>query len=902
MLGADTSTSKSVLFSHRAAVSSSAFGSEETTQPILHPDERIQSEEMYWDETLEIYYWQSCSDRQWYFEDPLNRDIATYAGGSREALQAQLNQRQFWWLDTNEDVLVTRHDDGSKSYTYKGLTDPAAITELFEAEVKQAELEAEKPVSKWKVIGLAVMSLLGNSIGLRSLVKNQLLTPGSQQPEPTSNGTTTEVLTSLSHTQPVSSQVSENPTNFAQHSFFDTRDVGLEPRGLPLLFPLFASLLTTRTRSGMGCEYSTLVPSLTLMTLLLQAQATELMQTQAEAGYSVRVANRLEGNDEQEGKTTHPAFLRSNTINQALAPEPPIPVSYSDTRSQTGIPQTLTQPEQQGAPMSVPVANVPAIVPQNQQTPQPSTALLSATQRAPDTHSHFLGTDAGVTEVSNMQKLAIGLGIGLGLPALGAAAMASAYYFGVSPFGRHNVGEYTPVEDEDDSEVSGSLRSRHLEICNPENYQDEYGQQDFERLDLEEVPDSTSLTHLINDICKQKARSTRSGPSTYKQVQVSLGEIKKYGGEWEKQSERQTMVWNKGKNKCEDRALDPQRVQMIKDLPEWMKVYRTTQTSPALETSCVDKVFTIWDGEFHNVAELQIDHFWPFSDILYRISESTEHLSRAAGKATAEAAANKEKKSQQTTQCQEEFERLERKVGGRIPFILRKQSSGSAYASPDDFSSFLFARSRTDNKIYPTSCFLQQAYRYVPNLMFSTQGGNAGAGKGDMNPVQWIKENQETLNLGDNFMKRLNTKEMRGIIPFMEGRALQRVVMDEFKTRNEERVKVKKIAAMTEIGLRTDKEKAAKGWLVAASSDGAISLPTDQTDLDNFLDAILTTNRTTWGKASSSVAQKMKEKNKKIVEAAPRVLPSRKRRRPLDPNASNKMISKRTTLRSSPAP
>ena len=220
MLGADTSAAQSALFSHHAPIGSSAFGSEETTQPVLHPDERIQGKEMYWDETLEIYYWQSCSDHQWYFEDPLNRDVATCAGGSREALQVQLNQRRFWWLDSNEDVVVTRHDDGSKSYTYKGLTDPAAITELFEAEVKQAELEAEKPVSKWKVIGLAVMGLLGNSIGLRSLVKSQLLTPGSQQPEPTSNGTTTDVLALLNQPRPVSSQAPENPTNFGTTFIF----------------------------------------------------------------------------------------------------------------------------------------------------------------------------------------------------------------------------------------------------------------------------------------------------------------------------------------------------------------------------------------------------------------------------------------------------------------------------------------------------------------------------------------------------------------------------------------------------------------------------------------------------------------------------------------------------------
>ena len=206
-------------------------------QHVTYPDRTTQMEMVYTTQMemvyksneLEIYYWQSHVDGKWYFEDPLNDD-AIICAGSHEKLMKKLSRRQFWWLETNEDVVVKRHHDGSKAYSYQGLSDPKAITELLDAESKQIE---EKPVSKLKAGVLAAMSLLGNSTGFQSLVKNQVSAAESESFEP--HSTTLKALRLLNNPAPVSSQTTANPNDFAQNSFFDANYyANLSLRGLQM--------------------------------------------------------------------------------------------------------------------------------------------------------------------------------------------------------------------------------------------------------------------------------------------------------------------------------------------------------------------------------------------------------------------------------------------------------------------------------------------------------------------------------------------------------------------------------------------------------------------------------------------------------------------------------------------
>ena len=208
---------------------------------MAYPDGTARMEKVHQQHpVLEIDYWRANGSGPWYFEDPITGAVTR--AGSDKKLRKALSKRNFWWLETDEDVTVTCNRDGSKSYEYKGLTNPVEITQLLELESKQVEIEANKPVSKWKAGALAAMSLLGNSMGLQALVKNSVPTAEPESPKPQSNSTTLKALRLLNKPAPASSQTPGNQNNFVQNSFFDAAYFsGLGLRGLQMASVVLSS-------------------------------------------------------------------------------------------------------------------------------------------------------------------------------------------------------------------------------------------------------------------------------------------------------------------------------------------------------------------------------------------------------------------------------------------------------------------------------------------------------------------------------------------------------------------------------------------------------------------------------------------------------------------------------------
>ncbi len=182
---------------HRVTTAIGGVQFSRAEQFVTYPDGSVQQENVYWDTALQIYYWQSQTDSKWYFEDPCNDDAITKTGSYKKLLR-QLEYRQFWWLETDEEVAVTKNPDGSKCYTYKELHDPTQITVLLEEEAEQARIASEKPVSKWKAVALSAMTLWGHSRGFQSLAKSYVSGPDSNQSEPPSVDKPSDTLQSLS--------------------------------------------------------------------------------------------------------------------------------------------------------------------------------------------------------------------------------------------------------------------------------------------------------------------------------------------------------------------------------------------------------------------------------------------------------------------------------------------------------------------------------------------------------------------------------------------------------------------------------------------------------------------------------------------------------------------------------
>ncbi len=198
-------------------------------QLVTYADGRVQQEAVCWDKALQIYYWQSKTDRTWYFEDPCNDDAITKVSGHKELLE-ELKLRQFWWLETDEDVAVSKNPDGSKRYAYKGLSDPAEITALLEAEAERAAM-AERPVSPWKAVALSAMTLLGHSMGFQAWAKSAVSRVEPKQAESPSVDTSTDgaqsffVRESAEHKQPVYAASANHLVHALQ--FFSTMATGV---------------------------------------------------------------------------------------------------------------------------------------------------------------------------------------------------------------------------------------------------------------------------------------------------------------------------------------------------------------------------------------------------------------------------------------------------------------------------------------------------------------------------------------------------------------------------------------------------------------------------------------------------------------------------------------------------
>ena len=214
-----------------------------------------------------VYFWRSATDRKWYFEDPLDNDAITCVG-SRQNLQNALKERQFWWLETDksyEDVTVTRHPDGSKSYDYEGLTDPAEITAQIDRENEEANKNSAEP-SKWKGLALAAMTLIAGMPGAQTLVKNTISAPEPAQPEPQPNSTAA-ALRFLNNASSAPSEPAGNP-NTAPESFFDYdyySNLGF--RGLQLTSGMLAAAATVK--SGV------VAAPLVLMAMLMNTKVVE---------------------------------------------------------------------------------------------------------------------------------------------------------------------------------------------------------------------------------------------------------------------------------------------------------------------------------------------------------------------------------------------------------------------------------------------------------------------------------------------------------------------------------------------------------------------------------------------------------------------------------------------------
>lgn len=194
-------------------------------QFVTYADGSMYTESIYWDNALQIYYWQSNNNGKWYLEDPLKND-AVFCLGSHKNLMEKLEQRQFWWLEVDEDVVVTRNADGSQSYAYKGLSDPIKITNLIETESKREEIKANKTVSKWKAGVIAAITLLGNLMGFQSLVKIYVPEVGPHQPEPSKADTTMQASQLLSSANAVTAESVQfeqhgHPNYFEQYLFAD---------------------------------------------------------------------------------------------------------------------------------------------------------------------------------------------------------------------------------------------------------------------------------------------------------------------------------------------------------------------------------------------------------------------------------------------------------------------------------------------------------------------------------------------------------------------------------------------------------------------------------------------------------------------------------------------------------
>ena len=314
-------------------------------QYVHYPDGRRVKEFVYQGtgSLKEVYFWQSKLDDQWYFEDPLHdgKTSSIICAGSPKKLMKKLSQRQFWWLDNDEDVVVTRHSDGSKSYEYEGLTDPDEITAGIDKETEKTRKDTAEP-SIWKGLALAAMTLIGGMPGMQTLARDTVSTPEPAQPEPQPDSTAA-ALHLLNNASSVPNEPADKP-NTASESFFDYdyySNLGFS--GLQLTSKVLAA--ATAVKSGV------VAAPLALMAMLMNTKVAE--------GYMVRV--KTDNDNSPEASAPEENFAKPVTDTGVVSTSQTTPDSNSQFLGSqflgmsSGLPQ-LSEREKWGIGLGVTAA------------------------------------------------------------------------------------------------------------------------------------------------------------------------------------------------------------------------------------------------------------------------------------------------------------------------------------------------------------------------------------------------------------------------------------------------------------------------------------------------------------------------------------------------------------------